>query len=234
MVKIFNISELDQNQKRILLAHLNSNGDCLYATAVAHQIKVDYPNCHLTWAISSMCRNILDGNPHVDEIWEIPLKTVTEIPQVWQRFQTEAWQRKANGDFDEIFVTQFMPGCPHNYDGLIRSSTFRGYPKPITVPVTPVLRLSLAEVENVSKFIEVHQIKNKKNVILFECSPKSEQSFLNLEFALEIARKIVQEFSNTCVILSSDISLKEANENIIDGSILSLRENAELANIVAY
>lgn len=224
----FNIPKHPERQKRILLAHLNSNGDCLYATTIAHQIKTDHPDCHLTWAISSMCRHILDFNPHVDEIWEIPLKSIVELPQVWKQFENEFRHRKALGDFDDIFITQFMPGCVHNYDGLIRSSTFRGYPNPITVPVKPVLRLSSIEVNNVFNFVETHKIKQKKNVILFECSPKSEQSFLNAELALEISRKIVNEIEDTCVILSSDIYFKESSSNIIDASTLSLRENAEL------
>lgn len=223
-----NILKYPKKQKRILLAQLNSNGDCLYATTVAFQIKTDYPDCHLTWAISSMCRHILDCNPHVDEIWEIPLKSITELPQTWKQFEKEFRQRKAQGEFDDIFITQFMPGCIYNYDGLIRSSTFRGYPNPITVPVNPVLRLSSIEVNNVINFIEAHEIKQKKNVILFECSPKSEQSFLNADLVLEISQKIIRDIEDTCVILSSDICFNESSGDIIDASVLTLRENAEL------
>jgi ADP-heptose:LPS heptosyltransferase len=56
--------------QQFLIVQLISNGDCLYATTVARQIKNDYPNCHLTWAVSSMCRKTLDLNPYIDEIWE--------------------------------------------------------------------------------------------------------------------------------------------------------------------
>ena len=38
--------------KKIILVQLYSNGDCLYATAVARQIKQDFPGSHLTWAIA--------------------------------------------------------------------------------------------------------------------------------------------------------------------------------------
>ena len=55
------------------LVQLDANGDCLYATIIAHQIKEDYPDCHLTWWISSKCRHILRNNPHVDEVVEISL-----------------------------------------------------------------------------------------------------------------------------------------------------------------
>ena len=58
--------------KKILLLQLMSNGDCLYATAIARQIKEDNPGCQLTWAIASFCKTIIDGNPYVDAVWEIP------------------------------------------------------------------------------------------------------------------------------------------------------------------
>lgn len=64
-------------RKKVLLGHLNSMGDCLLATVVARQIKeVDYPDCHLTWAVNSKCKQAVLLNPHVDEIWEIPTEKV--------------------------------------------------------------------------------------------------------------------------------------------------------------
>jgi len=214
---------------RILLGHLNSSGDCLYATTVARQIKVDYPNCHLTWAIGSMCRSVIEENPHVDEIWEFPLYRIEDAAKVWNQFIQEATTRKHKGDFDEIFFTQFSPCNYEKYDGLIRSSTFRGYPKPISVPIAPVLRLTSDEVERVRLFSETHQLAHKHHVILFECSPKSDQSFVNPDFALDVAEKLVEQFAdNICVILSSNLSINSKHPNIIDGSKLSLRENGEL------
>jgi len=217
------------NNKRILLGQLNSNGDCLYATTVAYQIKVDYPDCHLTWAIGSMCRSVIEGNPHVDEIWEIPLHKIEDAAKVWNQFVSEAIERKNKGDFDEIFFTQFSPCNYEKYDGLIRSSTFRGYPKPITVPIAPILCLSANEVERVRIFAEKNKLTQRKHVILFECSPKSDQSFVNPDFALDVAKKLVEHFSDdVCAILSSNVSIDSGCENIVDGSKISLRENAEL------
>ena len=54
--------------KKILLLQLYSNGDCLYATAVARQIKTDHPGCRLTWVIADFCKDIIAGNPYVDEV----------------------------------------------------------------------------------------------------------------------------------------------------------------------
>jgi hypothetical protein len=225
---IHKIDADSKRQKRILLGQLNSNGDCLYATAIARQIKIDYPGCRLTWAIGSMCRSILDGNPYVDDVWEISLSSIDQVPEVWPRFEREALERKKNGDFDEIFLTQIAPGNLHNYDGTIRSSLFRGYPKPITVPITPILRLSPAEVEKVRFFVESNSLVDKSHVILFECSPKSAQSFITPAYAQTFAHKLISIFQDVSIILSSNIPIQSTDKRIIDGSVLTLRENAEL------
>lgn len=218
----------EPKRMRILLGQLGSNGDCLYATAIARQIKHDYPGCHLIWAIGSMYRQILDGNPDVDEIWEIPLMNSTDMFDTWQRFEEEALERKKKGDFDEIFLTQIAPNNLHNYDGTVRSSIFRAYPRPLSVPVSPVVRLLPPEIEKVRSFVQAHNILNVKNVILFECSFKSGQSFVNPEFALKVAEKVVNNFSDVCIILSSNEPIISNNKRIIDGSVISFRENAEL------
>lgn len=70
-------------RKRILLGQLGSNGDCLHATVLARQIKHDYPNCHLTWAIGSIYRSIIENNPFIDRIWEIPATNWEEIVAAW-------------------------------------------------------------------------------------------------------------------------------------------------------
>jgi len=217
-----------QKRMRILLGQLASNGDCLYATTVARQIKHDYPGCHLTWAIGSMYRHVLDNNPDVDEIWEIPLSNISDIFDTWQRFEAQALERKKIGDFDEIFLTQMYPNNMHNFDRTIRSAIFRAYSKPITVSIAPVIYLSSDEIERVSYFAKAYNLSNSSNVILFECSPKSGQSFVNPEFALKVSQKLLEQFPDLKIILSSNIPIKSDNEGIIDGSILSFRENAEL------
>ena len=216
------------SRKKILLGHLGSFGDCLYATTIARQIKFDFPGCHLTWAIGSMYRSIIYLNPYVDDVWEIPAAGVGEIIIEWQKFEREAVERKTRGDFDEVFLTQIVPGNLRNYDGTIRSSTFRNYPGNITVPITPVLRLSTAEVENVRRFAAERKLSEKKPVILFECVPRSGQSSTNLEYALDVVKQVVSSLPSVCVILSSHLSFASNDDRIIDGSVLSFRENAEL------
>lgn len=216
------------NRKRILLGQLAANGDCLYATTVARQIKTDYPDCHLTWAIGSKFRSMIEGNPDVDEVWEIPYYTSPGDLEQWQRFQTEALQRKERGDFDEIFLTQISLDTFHLWAGPLRFSLFASYPRPITVDMAPTLCLSAEEVERARDFARKHCLSEKSAVILFECAPRSLQSFLTPEFALDVARAVVEKHPDVALILSSNHAFSSANENIIDGSVLSLRENAEL------
>jgi hypothetical protein len=215
-------------KKRFLIGQLGSFGDCLYATTVARQIKHDYPSCHLTWAVGSLYRSILEGNPYVDEIWEVPITSRNDLLDRWQKFEDEAINRKNKGDFDEIFLTQVFPNNLKNFDGTLRSSIFRAYHKPITVPVAPVLRLTPSEVENVRKFARLHCLEENRHVILFECSPKSGQSFVTLDFAVAVSKDIIRDNDDACVILSTNEPVSSPDKRIIDGSMLSFRENAEL------
>ncbi len=219
-----------KSRKRILLGQLASNGDCLYATTVARQIKTDYPDCHLTWAIGSRWRSIIDGNPDVDEVWEIPYYDVPGHLEQWKRFEVEARSRQKNGDFDEVFLTQFSLDNLHFWTGGVREAILRAYRHPITVNKTPVVRLSNSEVENVRQFATHHQLTEKSQVILFECGPRSEQSLVNPQFALDFARHITKKLPDVAVVLSSYHSFESDHPGIIDGSELTVRENAELTS----
>jgi hypothetical protein len=219
--------------RRILLGQLAAHGDCLYATAVARQIKNDFPDCHLTWAVGSMCRSLLEGNPHVDAIWEVPLATHAETAPAWQHFEAEARRRLRQGEFHQGFLSQIYPNNLHNFDGTVRASIFRAYPRPITVPVEPVVRLTQGEVAKVREFATRHSLEDNAQVILFECSSKSGQSFVTPEFALEVARAVVAELPGARAILSSNTPVASPDTRIIDGSVLSFRENAELTKYCA-
>jgi len=213
---------------RILLGQLGSFGDCLYVTAIARQIKEDYPECHLTWAIGSPYRSILDANPHVDRIWEVPIEGRRDMDSAWRSFEREARERHRTGEFDHIFLTQLGPNNYQNFDGTIRPSLFRGYPRPITVPITPVLRLSEKEVNTVSEFAEFHRLATFRNVVLFECMPASGQSFVTPAFSLAAARRVLQLVPDTAFILSSRQPINAGDPRIIDASTLDFRANAEL------
>ncbi len=215
--------------ERILLGHLASFGDCLYATAVARQIKQDFPGCHLTWAIGSMFRAAILENPFVDAVWEYPMTERREIVTTWAPFVREARRRLRRGDFTGTFFTQIAPGNYQNFDGTVRPSIFRGYPGPITVPIAPVLRLGAGEVERVHAFAERSDLSHQRHVVLFECGAASGQSFVTPDFALSVARILVGQMSDCVIILSSNVTVTSGHERILDASSLTVRENAELS-----
>ncbi len=223
-------------RRRVLLGQLVANGDCLFATTVARQIKTDDPNCHLTWAISSRCRQVLRNNPHVDEVWEFELERHgelvehwTDAKQLWENLKRTAHARRERGEFDEVYLTQFDYARVEDYDGTIRSLILGGYPRPITVPVNPVIRLGAEEVANVEQFVAAHPAVGRcAHVLLFECAPKSGQSFVTPAYALEVSRALTARRADVCVFLSSNLPVDTGEERIIDASRLSFRENAEL------
>ena len=214
--------------KRILLGQLAARGDCLYATAIARQIKHDYPGCRLTWAIGTMCRSILDGNPYVDEIWEIPVADHDAVYAAWYAFFSMAQLRLQRGEFDEAFFTQIYPANYRNYDCTVRASIFRGYPHKITVPVAPVVQLREDEIENVRRFAAHHELHAHAPVILFEFSGSSGQTFVNPQFAYSAACGILAQLPSSRIIMSSLIEIESHDPRIISGHSLSFRENAEL------
>ena len=226
--------------KRILIAQLGVYGDCLHATTIARQIKQDNPQCELTWAIGSAYADILVGNPDVDQVWTYPIKDRWEVTSKWFKFVEEV--KLVSKKYDEIYFTQTYPGHPERFYDCAREAMFRAYPKPITVPLEPVIRLSPIEVERVRAFANTHGLPrftdNKENfeyyeVILFECTPQSNQSFLTLDMAADLATDIVKKFPRTCVIVvGSKTTLQNFpfRKNVIDGSVLAFREMAELTN----
>ena len=215
---------------KVLLGHLTSNGDCLYATTIARQIKEDFPGCHLTWAISSKCRNVIDNNPHVDRVWEVPLRGWEEMNPVWSAFETEAWRRLADGEYNHAFMTQICPNYFCNYDGTIRPSIFRNYPNPITVPVETVIALTDDETERVENWAKENRLSERGKVVLFECSSKSGQSFLTPELAIQTAELVTQKQSDVCFIISTHEEVNSASPQILSGRELTLRETSHLTH----
>lgn len=213
--------------KRILLVQLFSNGDCLYATAVARQIKHDFPDCYLSWLIAKSCKDIISGNPYIDEI-QVTNEVAKNNVIAFRKIKRKVFLEKKQGKWDEVFITHNMDDNQALYDGTIRGMIFRAYPKPITVPVQPVLVLTDEEKQNVKLFAEKNKLQQFKNIILWEYAPQSGQSVLNFEFVMKVAGKIT-EFPETCVILSSANSFS-GTANIFDASILSVSENAELTH----
>jgi ADP-heptose:LPS heptosyltransferase len=216
-------------KKRFLIIHLFSNGDCLYATAIARQLKRDFPGCHITWAIAPFCASILNNNPYVDEIWPVSYikdRTIETFRANRKRLFDEAEQK----GFDKIFFTQILEENFSFYNGLVRSSIFAAFQRRITVPVDPVLELTEEEKNKVRQFVEKHNLKTGDFVILFECAPQSGQLAMDIQQATHLSNRLAKEDQSIRIILSSATPLSEENYSIIDGSVLTLRETAFLTH----
>lgn len=216
------------SNQNILLVHLYSNGDSLYATTVAQQIKLDYPDCKLTWAIAGFCKDIIANNPFVDDILVVNDVAKLDI-KAYRRFKKRILLQKQNGKWGEVFFTNLIDDNQANYDGCTRASTFRGYPKNITVPIQPILVLNTSEIQKVKDFAFFYNLDKYKHVILFEFAPQSGQSQMTLDFALQIAASLTVS-KDVAIILSSAKKINHPSPRIIDGSILSLRETAALTH----
>ena len=79
---------------------------------------------------------VIQNNPYIDDFWEVNIERMTDASgKAWGDIKKQAIEKKENGIFDNIFFTQICPDNFYNYDGTIRSTIFRTYPNPITVPV---------------------------------------------------------------------------------------------------
>ncbi|TAN53039.1 MAG: hypothetical protein EPN26_07325 [Rhodospirillales bacterium] len=215
--------------KRFLLGQLCMNGDCLYATILARQIKHDHPGSHLTWAVSSACRSMIENNPDVDDIWEIPAYKRYEQEATWYLFENVAMRRQQAGEFDRIYLPQLWPNGMHNFDGTIRPSMLRVYCKPITVPIQCILNLRPEEISRVEAFAREHELHKYRHRLIFESNSMSGQSFFNPHMAEFIAEMVVMQEHDACVMLASNDPVKSTMKGVIDASRLSIREIGALA-----
>jgi hypothetical protein len=213
---------------RVLLGHLGSNGDCLYATTVARQIKHGFPGCHLTWGIASACRDVIAHNPDIDAVWEIAMPDLRDVLRSWPAFEKAALARRDRGDFDQVFFTQIAPNYFRNYDGTIRPSIFRNYGRPITVPVETTIRLSQAETERVANWVRANRLDQYRDLVVMECSSKSGQSFLKPVLAIAIAEIASVRNKDVGFVISTHETVRSENPRIVSGEALSLRETAAL------
>jgi len=206
-----------------------SNGDCLLATTVARQVKQDFPDCELTWAVSSKCSSLIRNNPDVDSVWELPMADWAQMEALWVHFEHEAYRLLQAGVFDKLVLSQIYPGNYQNYDGTIRPSILRNYGAPITVDRTPVVELEAEEIERVEAFAKANGLDDADPLILFECSSKSGQSFVTPEFAKQVARAIISERPQARIVLSTHEPVDDADPGLVSGQPLSIRETARLS-----
>lgn len=216
--------------ERILLGQLGANGDCLYATILARQLRADHPDAHIVWAISSQCAPLLVNNPHIDEIWEIPICDWDQHETMWRIFEREALCRYVRHEFDRVLLSQIWPNNFQNFDGTVRPSILRSYGRPITVPIETVIDLTPSEIENVETFVAKRRLHEFEHRVLFECSSKSGQSFVTPDLAQEVARRLYRLVPTASVVFSTHQSMQLDDERSHFAGSLSLREIARLTH----
>lgn len=215
---------------RILLVQLGSNGDCLFVTTIAKQIKeVDYPGCNLTWMIGKRFKAITLCNPYIDKVIEIPIITIQDLGYFREKISSLVYEEKKRNHYDYVFVTDYTPGNFKRWFGTTRSSLFRNYPHPLKIDPKPIVYLNIEEQKEVKDFCTKHTITNKSFNILFECSPQSGQSKMTFDIAMVISRELLKVQKNCKIILSSATSFISSDDRIIDGSVVTWRGNAELS-----
>jgi len=215
---------------KIALVQLCSFGDCLYATLVARQIKRDYPDSHLTWVVGDKYASILEGNPMIDAIQKIKISGVGDaLSGGWQQACVWVHLGLECGNLDKAYYTQIIPKNIEFYDGLIRSTTYRGYGNKIHGPHNPEVYLRSAEVDRVAAFAAEHQLDQYRNVLLFECNPGSGQAKMTPDRAQSIAHRLASIHNDTAFVLSSGTALSRTSAQVIDASLLTYRENAALS-----
>lgn len=216
--------------QRILLGQLGANGDCLYATILARQLRADFPTAEIVWAISTQCKNIPLNNPHIDEVMEIPVPDWSYHELAWKVFEREALNGRRRHEFDAVYLSQIWPNNFQNFDGTVRPSILRAYGKPLTVPIENVIRLTDAELERVDQFAKSHRLSEFEHCIIFECSSKSGQSFVNPKNALDIADEIYKLLPSARIIFSTNLDIDIDDPRSVSGSSLSLREISALTH----
>ncbi|MCT0199554.1 hypothetical protein KQ313_07675 [Synechococcus sp. CS-1325] len=214
------------------LVQLDANGDCLYATTIARQIKQDHPGCHLTWWISSRCSSLLLANPYVDEVVTVDLPDWTNFSRdlIWALASREIMRRQAGSQaYDRIWFPQVYPDNFRYFDGTVRPSMFRGYDRPISVPIDPVICLTSEERERVEAFALEHRLLERGRVVLFECSSNSMQSHVTPDFAKKVARLSAARNMDLFFLLSTMQPLgRDLPPNAVSASALTMRENLAL------
>jgi cephalosporin hydroxylase len=215
---------------RVALVQLAAYGDCLFATLIARQIKRDHPGCHLTWVIGDKFASILEENPHVDAVHKIVLSSRAEaFSSGWEKAKIWVSDQIRIGNLEKVHFTQIFPDNLRYYDGLIRTTIYGAYGKPITGPHLPELFLREAERRNVADFAAKHCLREFKHVFLFECGPGSGQSPMTPARAEALAHALGKSHPEVVFLMSSSELLVRPSPQVVDASPLTYRENAALA-----
>ena len=72
-------SHYEKVLRRILIIKMGEAGDVLRTTGILKGLRKKYRGCHITWVVSSHCREVLFENPLVDQILAYSENTLAEL-----------------------------------------------------------------------------------------------------------------------------------------------------------
>ncbi|MGP1366918.1 MAG: glycosyltransferase family 9 protein [Schwartzia sp. (in: firmicutes)] len=108
----------------ILIIKLSAIGDVIHALPVSYAIKETYPEAHVTWAVEPPARELLEGNPYLDDIIVFEKKKFkVSFGGFWENFWPLRKKLKA-GRFDIALDLQglgksaalaYFSGAPRRY-----------------------------------------------------------------------------------------------------------------------
>lgn len=156
--------------------------------------------------------------------------------QAWALAKEMILKKQAGREpYDRIWMPQIHPDNYCHFDGTVRPSQFRGYDRPITVPINPILYLTTEEIDNVTRFVKDKKLDSDISLVLFECSSNSSQSHVTPEFALDVARLSGEKKLPLNFLISTSSSFKGSLPcNAHSASQLSMRENLMLFEYCSF
>ena len=148
----------------------------------------------------------------------------------WEKAKTWVADQVRMENLEKAYFTQIFPDNLRYYDGLIRTTIYGAYGKPITGPHLPEVFLTEAENRNVADFAVKHCLHEFKHVFLFECGPGSGQSPMTRARAEALAHALGKSYPEVVFLISSSESLVRPTVQVVNASSLTYRENAALAH----
>lgn len=67
---------LDRSIERLAIVKLSAMGDIIHAMVSLQYIKKNYPNIKIDWFVEKSFSSVLQNNPHIDNIYELDLKSI--------------------------------------------------------------------------------------------------------------------------------------------------------------
>lgn len=168
------------------------------------------------------------NNPDISEVVTYDIKKEPG-DVVWARNEEKLKQDLAVGHIDKLVSPQIIGDNEHYYTGTIRSTILGQYPGKLTIGYKPFLYMTEEEKTRVDDFAKTSKLSSYNKVVLFECMPLSGQVPMNPDKALRFCEQMIASgIEDVCFILTSGQKIQSTYAQIVDASVLSIRENYEL------